>query len=229
MTGLLMAMLSVAAAFWMYFDATKHGIGKDPSKPSLWQPSAGGWAAWGIVCWPLGLPIYLFRRASLIETAKQYPITPKDKTRSLAILSIASLSILALNLSGGAGLIAQSASPDSTTGWAASEDVFMARWNTNVNNVYRIEGFHDGMGNFLGGRVIASRNVYSSAGQRSIILESCIQTVQAALGVPHEDAKELMLMAYNRSQMAGIGIVDYQSYVVGFDRELGMCNVQLKQ
>lgn len=99
MLSLIVAAISVAAAFWMYVDATNHGVGKDPKKPSFWTLSAGGWATWGLCFWPLGVPVYLIRRASLIDQAKKHPVVPSSKTRSLVFLSVASAALLLFNLS----------------------------------------------------------------------------------------------------------------------------------
>lgn len=82
----------------MYLDATKHGIGKNPTKPGFWVLSAGGWATWGLCFWPLGVPVYLIRRASLIDRARDHRVVPASKTRSLVILSVASAILLLVNL-----------------------------------------------------------------------------------------------------------------------------------
>lgn len=99
MLSLIVAAVSVVAGFWIYLDATKHHIGKDPTVRSFWGLSAGGWATWGLCFWPLGVPVYLIRRPSLLERAKKHPVDPSSKTRSLVFLGVASATLLLINLS----------------------------------------------------------------------------------------------------------------------------------
>jgi len=214
MAGLLMAVISVAAAFWMYLDASKYGIGKDPDNANLWRLSAGGWATWGIVFWPLGLPIYLLRRASMIQKARQHPVLPKNRFRSLVILGLASLLLIGFNLS--------AAGANGGSGWAASKDIFLDRWNGQVASPYKIEGFNkDRMGKdtgeFLGGKIYALGDMYMlSTFDQSMYGSLCAQTVEAALGITSTEAEALSRQAYSslRSSDMAYGMVEYHGYTV---------------
>ncbi len=99
MLGLVMALLSAVAALGIYLDASHHHIGKDPVRKPFWEPSAGEWGVWGLFFWPLAVPIYLIKRKSLIEKARTRPVVPKNRTRSIVLLSILGLALVGYNVS----------------------------------------------------------------------------------------------------------------------------------
>ncbi|WP_067073842.1 hypothetical protein [Methanoculleus horonobensis] len=61
----LMAVLAVASAIVVYFDATAIGAGTRVKTERLrdietWKPAS--WAIWVVIFWPLFLPYYLWKR-----------------------------------------------------------------------------------------------------------------------------------------------------------------------
>ncbi len=69
-------LLSLVITFFVYYDATKHKIGKIPNYEGFiinLNRHAGEWALLTLLFWPVILPIYLYKRNSLIQKAKELP------------------------------------------------------------------------------------------------------------------------------------------------------------
>lgn len=83
------------------------------------------------------------------------------------------------------------------SGWADSADVFMQRWNNEVVAAYRINDFHldsvgKNTGTFLGGTVYAAKNFFLlTTYSRQTFDSMCTQAIEAALGVPFDDASAI--------------------------------------
>lgn len=64
----LMAVLAVASAVVVYFDATAIGAGTRAKTERLrdietWKPAS--WAIWVVIFWPILLPYYIWRRNAM--------------------------------------------------------------------------------------------------------------------------------------------------------------------
>jgi hypothetical protein len=64
----LMAVLAIASAIVVYFDATAIGVGARAGTERFrdtesWKPSA--WAIWVLLFWPFFLPYYLWKRNAM--------------------------------------------------------------------------------------------------------------------------------------------------------------------
>ena len=94
-----MALIIIASAFWVYYDATKHKIGKIPGEKSFTNMSAGGWAAATWLLWIIGFPLYLIKRKELIEKAKEHPVEV-PQTQRVIILGFLGLVFIGVLISG---------------------------------------------------------------------------------------------------------------------------------
>lgn len=85
---ILFALLVQYSPSWVYYDATKHKIGKIPGRNGLFNNSAGMWASCTILFWIFVLPAYILKRQNLIALAADYPVTIKGRELKLAIFII---------------------------------------------------------------------------------------------------------------------------------------------
>lgn len=112
------------------------------------------------------------------------------------------------------------ASTKNTTGWASSTDIFKQRWNSEIEAAYRINEFRvdsteKNGGNFLAGTVYAVGNIFMMTTHNQGLFGSlCVQTTEAALGVPFNDAKAIVQQAMSSMQTSpnADGLVEYQGY-----------------
>lgn len=80
-----------ASATWVYFDATRHKIGKIPGKGGMTNMSAGAWAIVTFLLWIVGMPVYLVSRRRLIEEAAAHPVEPSGRVAKLALMGLLTL------------------------------------------------------------------------------------------------------------------------------------------
>ena len=93
------ALIIIASAFWVYYDATKNKIGKIPGEKSFTNMSAGGWAVVTWLLWIIGFPLYLIKRKELIEKAKEHPVDV-PQTRRVIVLGFFGLFFVGILASG---------------------------------------------------------------------------------------------------------------------------------
>lgn len=78
-----LSILSFAA--FIYYDATKHGIGKIQGETGIFNLNAGGWAICSILLAIIAIPAYFIKRKTLIEKAKTNPIPSSGRNAKLLI------------------------------------------------------------------------------------------------------------------------------------------------
>lgn len=90
MIDLIVVLVVVITAVWVYLDATKNKIGKVKDSKGMFNMSAGAWGTVTLFLWIIGFPAYLIKRSNLIETAKESPIVVESAGRAVktAILAI---------------------------------------------------------------------------------------------------------------------------------------------
>lgn len=91
--------LLIASIFFVYFDATKHKVGKIPNEKRFTNLSAGMWAFCTAMLWIIAFPLYLISRKKLIEKAKEHP-QEVPKTRRTVMLGIIGILFLGTLASG---------------------------------------------------------------------------------------------------------------------------------
>lgn len=94
-------VITSASAFWVYFDATSHRVGKvephrintDSSQPSNLKEnySAGLWAILVLLLWIVAFPRYLAKRRVLFARASQYPVDATTRIPKLVALAAITL------------------------------------------------------------------------------------------------------------------------------------------
>ncbi len=77
--NLAIVLVIAASGMWVYMDTTKNKIGKIPGKGGLLNLSAGALAGATLLLWIVTFPLYLIKRKSLIESAKESPSEPTGK------------------------------------------------------------------------------------------------------------------------------------------------------
>ena len=75
-TVIAVALVAISAV-WVYLDATKNKIGKNPGEKGMFNMSAGAWGAATLGLWIVAFPSYLIKRSDLIEKAKENPVDVK--------------------------------------------------------------------------------------------------------------------------------------------------------
>jgi hypothetical protein len=94
-------IITCASAFWVYFDASAHRVGKvepartnaDPSQAVNFANnySAGLWAILVFLLWIIALPYYLAKRRVLFARASQYPFDATARIPKLVALAAITL------------------------------------------------------------------------------------------------------------------------------------------
>lgn len=79
-----LSILSLAA--FIYYDATKNGIGKIQGETGAFNLHAGGWALCSILLAIIAIPAYFIKRKTLIEKAKINPISASGRNAKLLVL-----------------------------------------------------------------------------------------------------------------------------------------------
>lgn len=75
----MLPALTPLAAVWVYWDATRHKIGRVKEGTETLNMSAGVWSVTAMFFWFLMLPLYLIKRKSLITLANTHPVEPKGR------------------------------------------------------------------------------------------------------------------------------------------------------
>jgi len=108
-----------------------------------------------------------------------------------------------------------------SAGWAASADIFQARWNSSVADVYRIDGFHrdaqgKNTGTFLGGFVyrIDDTSYAATTHDRERFASICAHAAQAALGLSSDSAEALVGAAISQAGASSDGTAKYKGFEV---------------
>ncbi|GAB3780300.1 hypothetical protein [Dyella agri] len=109
-----------------------------------------------------------------------------------------------------------------SSGWALSADQFRQRWNSQTEASYHIDGFHRNRlgrneASLPGASVYAENDTFEVATMdRSNSIALCLQTVQAALGVPAKTADALVATMFDQFRKTlpsnPYGSVEYQGY-----------------
>ena len=87
---MLWFIITICAIF-VYYDATKNKIGKIADEKRFTNMSAGMWSVGVLLLWIIIFPLYLIKRSSLIEKAKENPQDVSLRGGKLAFLSVVSL------------------------------------------------------------------------------------------------------------------------------------------
>jgi hypothetical protein len=114
------------------------------------------------------------------------------------------------------------ASEANTSGWASSTGVFMERWNSEVEAAYRISDFHKiptgyNAGEFLSGTILEYSHTFMlTTHNQDMFASLCVQTTEASLGIPLDDAVAIVRQAVSDMQTAPMsyGLVDFHGYYV---------------
>lgn len=91
MDMMIVLVLVCASAFWVYWDATGHKIGKIPDEKGTFNISAGSWATVTLFLWIVGFPAYLINRSRLIEKAKVSPVDSRLRYGGATVLAVLAL------------------------------------------------------------------------------------------------------------------------------------------
>jgi hypothetical protein len=106
MLGLFSAV-PILSAFWIYFDATQHQIGRVTDagrlpnysglkRGRLLNFSALDWAIGALALWIVCFPWYIIRRPALIERANESPVPARNRPAGFLLLALASVVALSL-------------------------------------------------------------------------------------------------------------------------------------
>jgi hypothetical protein len=90
----MMGLIVVLSALYVYYDATKHRIGKIAGEAGFANLHAGGWAICTLLLWIVAFPLYLFKRKALIAKASDHPIDARHRTVILVLLSLVAAFVL---------------------------------------------------------------------------------------------------------------------------------------
>jgi len=116
MITVLIPLVVVASAIWVYWDATSNSIGKIEGDKGLFNMSAGAWALVTLFLWIVGLPAYLVKRGDLIERAKETPANVKGRGGKLAALTLAGAGFMVMSVGVPVGGALPGCSSNDTTG-----------------------------------------------------------------------------------------------------------------
>jgi hypothetical protein len=86
MVRLLVVIVIVISALWVYWDATGNRIGKVSGAGGFFNMSAGAWATVTMFLWIIAFPSYLIKRSTLLEVATRHPVAVKGRVIKAAIL-----------------------------------------------------------------------------------------------------------------------------------------------
>lgn len=94
MINLIIVLVVVITAVWVYLDATKNKIGKVKNSKGMFNMSAGAWGTVTLFLWIIGFPAYLIKRSSLIEKAKESPVVVEGAGRTVKTAVLAIIGVL---------------------------------------------------------------------------------------------------------------------------------------
>jgi len=100
MVNVLIAVIIVVSALWVYWDATANKIGKIPGAGGLFNMSAGAWSVVTMFLWIIGFPAYLIKRSTLIERAQNQPVVVSGRIVKMIILAVIGALWVLLTLAG---------------------------------------------------------------------------------------------------------------------------------
>lgn len=83
----IMMFIVLGSALYVYYDASRHKIGKIPGDKGFFNLSAGMWATATLLLWIIAFPAYLIKRKSLIEKAKANPQESSNRNVKLGIMA----------------------------------------------------------------------------------------------------------------------------------------------
>lgn len=131
--------------------------------------------------------------------------------------------------SNGADTSSGNASEVDKAGWAASEAVFVARWNHLVKGDYTLNNFQgdsdskDGAkATYLAGEIVSYHGMYmNNMTDPRWFGVMCANTIAAALGVSAEDADALARQTYANLEASGFGhgVLKYHGYTISMDQQ----------
>lgn len=87
----ILPALTPLAAVWVYWDATRHKIGRVRQGAGALNMSAGIWSITAIFLWFVMLPLYLIKRKSLIALASAHPVEVRGRWITLVLLTLVAL------------------------------------------------------------------------------------------------------------------------------------------
>lgn len=90
MLNIVLILVIALLPIFVYFDATKHKIGKIPGKSGFTNNSAGNWAVGTLLLAIVIFPLYLIKRKSLILLANESPVEANSRNAKLAVIAIIS-------------------------------------------------------------------------------------------------------------------------------------------
>lgn len=115
----------------------------------------------------------------------------------------------------------QLGSESAQSGWATSAEVFVQRWNNDIQPAYRMSDLHAVEGgkkaSLLGATVSAidGQMYMLSTHNQEKFGPMCVATVKAALGVSADEATALVSQAHSNMEngpMPPYGLVEYEGY-----------------
>ena len=86
--ALVISLIVIASAFWIYHDAVSNKIGLIKDGEKKFNMSAGAWAIYTLLFWLIGFPLYLAKRNYLLERAKAHPVEVSSTTRMIVYIAI---------------------------------------------------------------------------------------------------------------------------------------------
>lgn len=87
-------VLVSCSILFVYYDTTKHRIGKIPGQKGFLNLSPGLWALATFGLWIVAFPLYLLNRSKLIDKAKQHPYEVSNRRRYITIFVLIVLLLL---------------------------------------------------------------------------------------------------------------------------------------
>jgi len=100
MLNVLVAVIIVICAVWVYWDATGSKIGKVPGAGGMFNMSAGAWSVVTLGLWIIGFPAYLIKRSALLERAKGHPVEVRGRLFKMVILAVIGSLLVLMTLAG---------------------------------------------------------------------------------------------------------------------------------
>lgn len=86
--GVIVALVVVVSTVWVYYDATKHKVGKKAGGKGFTNMSAGAWGIATLLIWIIAFPTYLICRSTLIEQANENPVEVKGRSAKIAAFAV---------------------------------------------------------------------------------------------------------------------------------------------
>jgi hypothetical protein len=97
MISLALTAIVFGSMVWVYVDASGHKIGKVEGAGGFFNLSAGAWGTVTGFLWIVGFPSYLFKRSTLMETARAHPVEPKGRVFKTFVFGAIAFAVIAVS------------------------------------------------------------------------------------------------------------------------------------